>query len=142
MTATLDAHHHLWKYDPEAYPWMAGDGLEPLRRDFLAADLKRELDAAGIDGAVAVQASQAVAETDWLLGNAAENAFINGVVGWVPASATPAASKGARAPVREPAAARRHHAHRAGRTDDAFSCGADFNAGSACSRAAIWFTTS
>lgn len=34
----VDAHHHLWRYDPAAYPWLAGVGLEPLRRDIAPAD--------------------------------------------------------------------------------------------------------
>ena len=128
MTATLDAHHHLWKYDPEAYPWMAGDGLEPLRRDFLAADLKRELDAAGIDGAVAVQASQAVAETDWLLGIAAENAFIKGVVGWVPLCDTHAAAEALERLTANPLLRGIRHIVQ-DEPDDAFLLRADFNAG-------------
>ena len=37
----------------------------------------------GLDGCVAVQASQSEAETDWLLALAGEHDFIRGVVGWV-----------------------------------------------------------
>ena len=30
MTKTcIDAHHHLWRYQPEEYPWM-GKGMEVL----------------------------------------------------------------------------------------------------------------
>ena len=38
-----------------------------LRRDFLPKDLMAEMAAAGIDGAVAVQARQTLEETRWLL---------------------------------------------------------------------------
>jgi len=38
----------------------------------------------GVDGTVAVQARQMSEETEWLLDLAARNAFIRGVVGWVP----------------------------------------------------------
>jgi L-fuconolactonase len=54
-----------------------------IRRDFLPADLEPLLAAAEIDGVVAVQTDQSIAETDFLLGLAAEHAFIKGVVGWI-----------------------------------------------------------
>jgi L-fuconolactonase len=79
----IDAHHHLWQYDAAEYGWI-GKGMEVLKKDFLPADLKREMDEAGIEGTVAVQARQTIQETEWLLKLAAENPFIRGVVGWVP----------------------------------------------------------
>ncbi|MCK4275072.1 MAG: amidohydrolase family protein, partial [Phycisphaerae bacterium] len=83
MTDRIDAHHHFWKYDSVQYGWI-GDEMAAIRRDFLPADLKREIDAAGVDGVVSVQARQTVEETEWLLGMAGRNPFIRGVVGWVP----------------------------------------------------------
>jgi len=82
-TPKLDSHHHFWNYDPLQHGWM-NDDMRALRRDFLPPDLKHEIDAAGIDGAVTVQARQSLEETDWLLALAKENDFIRGVVGWVP----------------------------------------------------------
>ena len=79
----LDSHHHFWNYDPIQHGWM-NDDMQALRRDFLPPDLKHELDTAGIDGAVSVQARQSLEETDWLLAIAEKNDFIRGVVGWVP----------------------------------------------------------
>ena len=79
----IDAHHHLWRYDPREYDWI-GPEMSVLRRDFLAADLEREVRAAGVDGTVAVQARQTVEETRWLLEIAATHDVIRGVVGWVP----------------------------------------------------------
>ncbi len=78
----IDAHHHLWQYNPAEYGWI-GPGLEPLARDFLPPDLAPLLKEAGIDGTIAVQARQSVRETEWLLGLADEYPFIKGVVGWV-----------------------------------------------------------
>jgi L-fuconolactonase len=78
----IDAHQHFWIYDPREYGWI-DDSLAPLRRDFLPADLKPELEASGFDGAVAVQARQTLAETRWLLELAANASYIRGVVGWV-----------------------------------------------------------
>ena len=79
----IDAHHHLWKFDAKEYGWI-DDRMGVLRRDFLPADLQKELVGAGIDGTVAVQARQTVEETSWLLELAEQNDFMKGVVGWVP----------------------------------------------------------
>ncbi|ADE53739.1 amidohydrolase family protein [Coraliomargarita akajimensis] len=79
----IDAHHHFWQYDPVEYDWI-DDSMQVIRRSFLPADLKAEMEAAGIDGVVSVQARQSLAETDWLLELASEHAFIQGVVGWFP----------------------------------------------------------
>lgn len=54
-----------------------------LKRDYLPADLAPLLAEAGLEGTVAVQARQDVAETVWLLGLAEATPFIRGVVGWV-----------------------------------------------------------
>jgi L-fuconolactonase len=79
----IDSHHHLWKYDPVEYSWMNED-MGILKSDHLPTDLKKEIDAAGIDGVVSVQASQSMKETDDLLRYAAEEDFVKGVVGWFP----------------------------------------------------------
>ncbi len=79
----IDAHHHLWRYDPAEYGWIS-DAMAVLKRDYLPDDLRREAAAAGVDGVVSVQARQTVDETRWLLELAAQNDFIRGVVGWVP----------------------------------------------------------
>ena len=79
----IDAHHHFWHYNTQDYGWIS-DEMAVLRRDFLPADLKPELDRAGIDRVVSVQARQCVEETEWLLKLAEENDFIAGVVGWLP----------------------------------------------------------
>jgi L-fuconolactonase len=79
----IDSHHHFWKYNSAEYPWM-NEEMGILKEDHLPADLKQEIEQAGIDAVVSVQASQTLAETDALLGYAAEHDFIKGVVGWFP----------------------------------------------------------
>jgi L-fuconolactonase len=83
MPNRIDAHHHLWHFDPQQYPWI-GDRMHVLRHDFLPPDLHKEMIAAGITGSIAVQARQTIEETQWLLQLAEQNDFIKGVVGWVP----------------------------------------------------------
>ena len=84
--ARIDAHHHLWHYSDEEYGWI-DDSMRVLRRDFTPADLAHEMQSAGVDGAVAVQARQTVEETAWLLELAAAHREIRGVVGWLPIAA-------------------------------------------------------
>jgi L-fuconolactonase len=78
----IDAHQHFWRYNADEYGWI-DDSMAGLRRDFLPEDLKREMEAAGFDGAVAVQARQTLEEARWLLELAASSAHVLGVVGWV-----------------------------------------------------------
>ena len=78
----VDAHQHFWRFDPASYGWI-GDGMDVLKRDFLPAELRFELDIRHIGGSVAVQARASEAETDFLLGLAASNPWILAVVGWI-----------------------------------------------------------
>jgi len=79
----IDSHHHFWSYTDADYGWIPPE-WSVIKRDFLPADLAAEISAAGVDGVISVQARQSLVETDWLLGFAAKNDFIRGVVGWVP----------------------------------------------------------
>ena len=78
----IDSHVHFWRYNAPDYPWI-DEAMAALRRDFLPEDARREMDSAGIDGCVAVQARQTFEETRWLLDLAETNRFIVGVVGWI-----------------------------------------------------------
>ncbi len=78
----IDAHQHFWKYDQREYGWI-DESMAALRRDFLPADLKPELERSGFQGCIAVQARQTLEETRWLLELAEQAPFILGVVGWV-----------------------------------------------------------
>lgn len=79
----IDAHHHLWKYNPRDYAWMS-DAMTILQRDFLVPELEQVTRASGVEGTVVVQARQTTEETAWLLDLAAHHPSILGVVGWVP----------------------------------------------------------
>jgi L-fuconolactonase len=78
----IDAHQHFWRHNPVEYGWM-DDSMAVLRRDFLPGQARREMDGAGIDACVAVQARQSLDETRWLLELADAHPFIAGVVGWI-----------------------------------------------------------
>ena len=78
----IDAHQHFWQYNPVRDSWI-DDSMKVLRQDFLPKDLEVHLKEAGVAGCVAVQADQSEEETEFLLGLAAENPMIKGVVGWV-----------------------------------------------------------
>ncbi len=78
----LDAHQHFWQYNPEEYGWIGPD-MAVLKQDRLPEDLLPLLQSAGLDGSIAVQARQSLAETAWLLELADRYPFIKGVVGWV-----------------------------------------------------------
>lgn len=81
-TPRIDSHQHFWRYSAADYGWI-DDSMAALRRDFLPADLRPLLDAAALDGCIAVQAPQTLAETRFLLALAQQNPWIRGVVGWV-----------------------------------------------------------
>lgn len=78
----IDAHHHLWNYTKEDYPWIPNG--TPLAQDQLLPELETETEKAGVDGTVAVQARQVLEESDFLLALADQSDVIQGVVGWVP----------------------------------------------------------
>jgi L-fuconolactonase len=78
----IDAHQHFWAYNSSEYGWI-DESMAILRRDFLPKDLQPELEFAGFQGCVAVQARQTLEETHWLLKLAAASPFVLGVVGWV-----------------------------------------------------------
>ncbi|MEM6628274.1 MAG: amidohydrolase family protein [Bacteroidota bacterium] len=78
----IDAHHHLWNYDPQKYSWISEE-MSNIRRDFSPKDIKPHLDTHSFEGAVAVQAVQSEQETQFLLAYAQEYPWIVGVVGWL-----------------------------------------------------------
>ncbi len=78
----IDAHQHFWIYNQREYDWI-DETMASIRRDFLPADLRPELEDAGFAGSVVVQVRQTLEETRWLLELAENNPFILGVVGWV-----------------------------------------------------------
>jgi len=78
----IDAHHHLWKFDPIDYDWI-DDAMAVLQKDFLIKDLEKTLHHNGFSTSIAVQARQSMEETLWLLEVAEQTPLIKGVVGWI-----------------------------------------------------------
>lgn len=78
----IDSHQHFWIYEAEKHAWI-DDDMKVIRKNFLPEDLKIVYQENNIDGCVAVQADQTLAETDFLLDLPEKNDFIKGVVGWV-----------------------------------------------------------
>ncbi|MEM9365104.1 MAG: amidohydrolase family protein [Planctomycetota bacterium] len=86
----VDAHHHLWKYDPKQYAWI-NEAMAVLKVDYLQEQLRAVAAANQIDGFVTVQARQSLLETETLLSIADAEPLIRGVVGWVDLAAGNAA---------------------------------------------------
>jgi len=127
----VDSHQHFWRYDAREYDWI-DDELAAIRRDFLPADLAREIEAAGVDAVVSVQARQTLEETRWLLDLAGENDFVAGVVGWVPLTSPTVAETLARLAANPRLCGVRHVLQ--GEADPDFAARRDFNAGIAALR--------
>lgn len=82
-TRRIDTHQHFWNLDRVDYPWL-GPQLGPIYRNFEPADLEPELQAAGIEQTVVVQAANSYADTDSMLEHADVHPWIGGVIGWAP----------------------------------------------------------
>lgn len=79
---TIDAHIHFWKYDSKKDDWITDD-MRILKQDYLPETIASSLRRNGIDGCVAVQASQTELETHFLVEMSHTHDIIKGVVGWV-----------------------------------------------------------
>jgi hypothetical protein len=64
-------------------PWLAAEGLEPLRRPFAIADLAPHAHAAGVSETVLVQTVASLDETREFLAIAEVEPLVAGVVGWL-----------------------------------------------------------
>jgi L-fucono-1,5-lactonase len=78
----VDSHQHFWRVGRFDYPWMSPD-LGVLYSDYLPEMLEPILKEHSVAKTILVQASNSLAETDWLLRLADQHQFIAGVVGWV-----------------------------------------------------------
>jgi L-fuconolactonase len=78
----VDSHQHFWQVGRFDYSWMSPK-LGVLYRDYLPEMLEPILNECGVAKTIVVQASNSLAETDWLLSLAEQHPFIAGVVGWV-----------------------------------------------------------
>ena len=78
----IDAHQHFWNPARGDYGWMPAD--DPiLSRRYGPEELWPQLQAAGVEGTILVQAAPTVAETEYMLGIADATPWVLGVVGWV-----------------------------------------------------------
>lgn len=78
----IDAHVHFWKFDKKRDAWITND-MKILQQDYLPEHLSLTLKRNGVDGVVAVQASQEEVETRFLSELAVTHPLIKGVVGWI-----------------------------------------------------------
>ena len=125
----IDAHIHLWRYSPQTHGWIDAH-MQVLRRHFEPHDLAHVCAGAGVQGVVAVQAAQTLAENDYLLACAAQSTLIRGVVGWVDLrspSVTQQLDELAQSPL---VCGVRHIVQ--DEPDEGFLLGADFGRGIAC----------
>jgi L-fucono-1,5-lactonase len=88
----IDAHQHFWRYAPATHGWI-DERMGILKRDFGPADLRPLLEAQGFSRSIAVQASQTLDETRFLLDVATRHDFVAGVVGWATRSAGECATR-------------------------------------------------
>ena len=79
----IDSHHHLWDLSIRPQEWMVGEGMEPVKRNFDADDLRSAISGTGIDRTVLVHATTTHEETYELLALADVDPTIIGVVGWL-----------------------------------------------------------
>ena len=78
----IDSHQHFWQLSRGDYSWLTKD-LSALYRDYLPRDIEKELALAKVSETILVQATDTVAETEFLFFHAYKHSFISGVVGWV-----------------------------------------------------------
>ncbi|MEV1157887.1 amidohydrolase family protein [Micromonospora chokoriensis] len=79
----VDAHHHLWVRARHPQPWIDPHTMAAIDDDFTPVDLGPAARVAGVTQTVVVQSVAARSETPELLGIAADDPLIAGVVGWV-----------------------------------------------------------
>lgn len=79
----VDSHVHFWDLEEVDYPWLV-PAYGPIYRTFGPDELAPQLEAAGIDRTVLVQAANSLEDTRSMLRHAAAREWIGAVVGWVP----------------------------------------------------------
>ena len=79
----IDSHHHLWDLSIRPQDWMVGDGMDPVRRNFEADDLRSAIAGTRIEKTILVHATTTHDETYELLALAEVDPTIVGVVGWL-----------------------------------------------------------
>ncbi|MGD9704655.1 MAG: amidohydrolase [Acidimicrobiia bacterium] len=106
----VDSHVHVWDPTRVHYPWLAE--APALDRRFDVPDVEAELDAAGVDAVILVQAADRIDDTELMLEVAASNSRVAGVVAWVPLLDPTAAGRALDGWAGEPIVGVRHLVHR------------------------------
>lgn len=78
----LDSHQHFWRIGGPGQVWPDAD-WPLIHHDFLPGDLRAATQGLDMVGTVLVQSQSDDRDTDWMLGLAADDPMILGVVGWV-----------------------------------------------------------
>ncbi len=78
----VDSHLHMWDLDACEYAWIT-PAVGILNRTFRIDEVEAERRAAGVTGAVLVQAANSRCDTDLMLAAMATHPWVRGVVGWV-----------------------------------------------------------
>ena len=78
----IDAHLHLWNRTVSDYAWLTPE-MGSVYASWSPEQAADQLSQAGMSGAILVQAEDSRIDTEYLLGVAAENNWVLGVVGWV-----------------------------------------------------------
>lgn len=78
----IDSHVHFWKFNKKRDAWITAD-MKILQQDHYPVHLESTLRRNGVDGCVAVQASQEELETHFLVELSETHSWIKAVVGWV-----------------------------------------------------------
>ena len=101
LTRIVDAHHHLWDLAANYYPWLT-DRVGPrmygdyaaIRRNYLVADYRRDVDSIPVTKSVHVQAehdhADPVRETRWLQAQARRGGYPHAIVAYADLSAAEA----------------------------------------------------
>lgn len=79
----IDSHHHVWDLSVREQGWMAGDALNPIKRNFSINDLRQAITGCGIYKTVVVQTVTNYDETPELLELADTDDLVAGVVGFL-----------------------------------------------------------
>ncbi|MDG4809648.1 amidohydrolase family protein [Micromonospora sp. WMMD1120] len=89
----VDAHHHLWVRARQSRPWIDPHTMAALDDDFTMVELAPAARAVGVTRTVVVQSVAVRSETPELLGVAADDPLVAGVVGWVDLTARDVAER-------------------------------------------------
>ena len=79
----IDAHQHVWDLDRARYDWLT-DEMRPIDRTMTEDEVLPQLQRAGVQGVVLVQAADEVADTELMLDVAERYPQVVGVVAYVP----------------------------------------------------------